>query len=50
MRTARQSLLPEIPLVKFNSHWNPQNLHVTVFVQEKKSREILGAGSTRIKG
>jgi hypothetical protein len=38
------------PLVKLNSHWNPQNLHVTVFVQEKKSREILGAGSTRIKG
>ncbi len=38
------------PVVKFNSHWNPQNLHVTVFVQEKKSREILGAGSTRIKG
>jgi len=38
------------PLVKFNSHWNPQNLHVTVFVQEKKNREILGAASTRIKG
>ena len=37
------------PLVKFNSRWNPQNLHVTVFVQEKKSREILGAASTRIK-
>jgi hypothetical protein len=38
------------PVVKFNSHWNPQNLHVTVFVQEKKNREILGAASTRIKG
>ncbi len=37
-------------LVKFNSHWAPENLHVTVFVQEKKSREILGAASTRIKG
>jgi hypothetical protein len=37
-------------LVKFNSHWNLENLHVTVFVQEKKSREILGAASTRIKG
>ena len=37
------------PVVKFNSRWNPQNLHVTVFVQEKKSREILGAASTRIK-
>ena len=38
------------PLVKFNSHWNPQNLHVMVFVQEKKSREILGAASTKIRG
>jgi hypothetical protein len=38
------------PVVKFNSHWDPQNLHVTVFVQEKKSREILGAAATRIKG
>jgi hypothetical protein len=25
-------------------------VHVTVFVQEKKSREILGAVSTKIKG
>ncbi|MGA2374270.1 MAG: DUF1223 domain-containing protein [Candidatus Sulfotelmatobacter sp.] len=38
------------PVVKFNSHWDPANLHVTVFVQEKKSREILGAASTKIKG
>jgi hypothetical protein len=38
------------PVVKLNSHWNPQNLHVMVFVQEKKSREILGAASTKIKG
>jgi hypothetical protein len=38
------------PLVKFSSHWDPENLHVTVFVQQKKSREILGAASTRIKG
>lgn len=37
-------------LVKFNSHWDPANLHVTVFVQEKKSRAILGAASTKIKG
>jgi hypothetical protein len=36
-------------LVKFNSHWDPANLHVTVFVQEKKSRVILGAASTKIK-
>jgi hypothetical protein len=38
------------PVVKLNSHWNPQNLHVMVFVQEKKSREILGAASTKIRG
>jgi hypothetical protein len=37
-------------VVKFNSHWAAENLHVTVFVQEKKSREILGAASTKIKG
>jgi hypothetical protein len=37
-------------LVKFNSHWDPANLHVTVFVQEKKSRAILGAASTKIQG
>ncbi len=37
------------PVVKFNSHWDLANLHVTVFVQEKKGREILGAASTKIK-
>jgi len=37
-------------LVKLNSHWNLENSHVTVFVQEKKSLEILGAASTKIKG
>jgi len=37
------------PVVKFNSQWNVENLHVTVFVQEKKSRQILGAASTKIK-
>jgi hypothetical protein len=38
------------PVVKFNSHWDPENLHVMVFVQEKKGREILGAASIKIKG
>jgi hypothetical protein len=38
------------PLVKISPQWNVENLHVTVFVQDKKSREILGAASTRIKG
>jgi hypothetical protein len=34
--------------IKFDSHWNPNNLHVVVFVQEKKSRQILGAASVKI--
>jgi hypothetical protein len=38
------------PTVKLNPRWNVGNLHVAVFVQEKKGREILGAASTRIKG
>jgi hypothetical protein len=32
--------------VKLNSHWDMKNVHVVAFVQEKKSREILGAAST----
>ncbi len=38
------------PVVKFNSGWNVENLQVTVFVQKKKSREILGAASTSANG
>jgi hypothetical protein len=38
------------PLVKIGPQWNVENLHVTVFVQNKKSRGILGAASTKIKG
>jgi hypothetical protein len=38
------------PIVKFKPQWDLANLHVTVFVQEKKGREILGAASTKIKG
>lgn len=34
--------------VKFDSHWKPENLHVVIFVQEKKSRKILGAGSVKV--
>jgi hypothetical protein len=34
--------------VKFESHWNPENLHVIVFVQEKKSHKILGAVSAKV--
>lgn len=37
------------PVVKFDSHWNVGKIHVAVFVQKKKSREILGAASTTIQ-
>jgi len=37
------------PAVKFNSHWNLSNVRVTVFVQEKKSRQVLGAASTKVR-
>jgi hypothetical protein len=36
--------------VKLNSHWNTDNLHVAVFVQQKKSRRILGSASAKVKG
>lgn len=36
-------------VLKFGSQWNVEKLHVTVFVQKKKSREILGAASMKIK-
>ena len=36
--------------VKFKSKWDRENLRVVVFVQEKKSRAILGAASTKIEG
>jgi hypothetical protein len=36
--------------IKLNSHWNVEHVHVTVFVQKRKSREILGAASIAVKG
>lgn len=36
------------PEVKIESTWNRENVHIVVFVQENKSRKILGAASTRI--
>jgi hypothetical protein len=36
-------------LVKFDSRWNLENVRVSAFVQQRKSREILGAASTRAK-
>ena len=36
-------------LVKFNPRWNPEKLHVVVFVQAKKSRKVLGAASSIVR-
>jgi hypothetical protein len=36
--------------LKINSHWNPANVRVTVFVQRKKSRAVLGVASAKLQG
>lgn len=36
------------PAVKLDSKWNLENLRAVVFVQEKKSRRILGAAAVRV--
>jgi hypothetical protein len=36
------------PSVKLDSKWNVENLRAIVFVQEKKSRHILGAAAIRL--
>ena len=36
--------------LKFKSSWKRENLHVVAFVQEKKSRKILGAASAKVTG
>lgn len=38
------------PEVKLKPDWKRDNLQVVVFVQEKKSRKILGSASTRVSG
>jgi hypothetical protein len=35
--------------VKIDRGWKRENTHVVVFVQEKKSKKILGAGSVRLR-
>jgi len=60
LRTLRKVGVPDLgggavtfradPVVKISPRWNVENLRVTVFVQEKRSREILGAASTKIRG
>jgi len=36
--------------VKFKSDWKRENLHIVVFVQERKSLRILGAAEARVTG
>jgi hypothetical protein len=36
--------------VKFKSNWKKENLHIVVFVQERKSLRILGAAEARVTG
>jgi hypothetical protein len=36
------------PVVKLDSKWNVGNLRAVVFVQERKSRRILAAGTVRL--
>jgi hypothetical protein len=34
--------------VKFDSHWNAANLHLIVFVQERKSHQVIGVTSVKL--
>lgn len=36
------------PRVKFSPHWKRENLRVVVFVQDKRSKHILGAAETNV--
>jgi hypothetical protein len=47
-KSSGDSAFEASPRVKFKSDWKPQNLHVVVFVQEKKSMHILGAASLHV--
>lgn len=38
------------PSVKFGSHWNTENLHAIVFVQKKKSRQIVAVAAIKVNG
>ncbi len=43
-----QDIFEAQPSVKLDSKWNVENLRAIIFVQEKKSRHILGAASLRL--
>ncbi len=45
---AKNSTFSATPTVKFDSSWKKENLRVVVFVQEKKSRHILGASEVHV--
>jgi hypothetical protein len=47
---AAQNSFTGDPVVKLNSRWDVENLNVAVFVQERRSRRIIGAASVKVKG
>jgi hypothetical protein len=49
-RTSGDDSFDGTEFLKFNSRWNADKLNAIVFVQQRKSRQIIGAAAIRIKG
>jgi hypothetical protein len=44
----KQPTFSAAPSINFSAHWKKENLRVVVFIQEKKSRRIVGAASSKV--
>jgi hypothetical protein len=44
----KQATFSAAPSINFSPHWRKENLRVVVFIQEKKSRRIVGAASSKV--
>jgi hypothetical protein len=44
----KQQTFSAAPSISFSPHWKKENLRVVVFIQEKKSRRIVGAASAKV--
>ena len=44
----KQRTFSAAPAINFSPHWKKENLRVVVFIQEKKSRRIVGAASAKV--